>query len=291
MYDWNNFKARCSSIHAIVANSRANPVLTEKQKARLDELEAKEVLTDKMKEEMADLNIKKENGNKVILSDVCIGYLMEEYAWRMASMVRVTKEIMDVPQMQKGTMVEPDSLRLLTTVTKDEYKPNLNAEGERERVYNDYLSGEVDAYVGESIMTATRVPDIKSIWDYPTFLCKLHEPISTANDWQLKGYGDITGATDLEVANCLVNTPETAQYDISRRLLKKLNEATDESIAFKMKWAILEHSMNFDQIPARLRVSRRKVEPMTDFQRQFVYDRVKICREWLQKFDEEYQKI
>lgn len=290
--NFDNFKVRCSAISMALAKSRENPTLTEKQLIRLGELEAKPVLTDKMKEEMAELLVKKENGNKVILSDTCIGYLMTEYAWRVEGMVSVTKELIDIPQMQKGTIVEPESLKLLSVVDGRIYNANVDADGNRERVYNDYLSGEVDAYVGESIMTATVLPDVKSIWDYPTYLCKIHEPLTPANDWQLKGYGDITGVSDLFVANCLIDTPPHIIEGIKWKLLGKLNVISEESPEFIDKWEIIERSMIFeDKIPHHKRVFKKKVEPMSNEQRQLLYDRVKVCREWLNIFHETYQQL
>ncbi len=289
--DWKTFKCRCSAIHSIVSNSRSNPCITEKQQLVLDELDKKETLTEKQKEERTRLIQLKENSTKVILSDTAITYLLEEYAWRTQGMVRVTKELLDIPQMQKGTIVEPESLDLLSYVDKVKYEPNRDVNGQRERVYNEYLSGEVDAYVGNSIMEAEILPDVKSVWDYPTFLNKIKEPLTTANDWQLKGYGDITNSPIIFVGNCLIDTPDEAVNGIKWKLLNKLHVATEESPEFKEKWKIIERSMYFKHIKPQLRVFKKPVERMTALQQQFLYDRVKICREWLNNFHEDYQKL
>lgn len=290
--NFDSFKVRCSAISMALSNSRSNPVITEKQILRLKELESKPTLTENMKEEMAELLVKKENGKKVILSDTCISYLMTEYAWRTEGMVSVTKELIDIPQMQKGTIVEPESLKLLSIVDGQIYNPNIDSEGSRERVSNDYLSGEVDAFVGESIMKATTIPDVKSIWDYPTFLCKIHEPLTTANDWQLKGYGDITDTSDLFVANCLIDTPPHIIEGVKWKLLSKMNVISEESPEFLEKWEIIERSMVFEnKIPHHMRVFKKKVEPMSNEQRQLLYDRVRVCREWLNIFHETYQQL
>lgn len=289
--DWQSFKCRCSAIHSIVSNSRSNPSITEKQQLLLDDLDKKETLTEKQKEERTRLIQLKENSTKVILSDTAITYLLEEYAWRTQGMVRVTKELLDVPQMQKGTIVEPESLALMSYVDNVLYEPNRDANGQRERVYNKYLSGEVDAYVGNSIMEAEILPDVKSIWDYPTFLNKIKEPLTVANDWQLKGYGDISGSPVLFVGNVLINTPESAVNKIKWKFLNKLDVATEESPEFKEKWAIIERSMYFSHIKPHLRVFKKPVERMTAIQQQFLYDRVKVCREWLNNFHEDYQKL
>ncbi len=289
--NWQDFKCRCSAIHSIVSNSRLNPIITEKQQLILDELDKKESLTDRQKEERTRLVQLKDNLDKVILSDTAITYLLEEYAWRTQGMVRVSKELMDVPQMQKGVIVEPESLELMSYVDKVLYEPNCDKNGNRERVYNEYLSGEVDAYVGNSIMEAEILPDVKSIWDYPTFLCKIKEPLTTANDWQLKGYGDITNSPVVFVGNVLINTPLETIGKIKWKLLNKLTVATEESAEFKEKWKIIEHSMYFSHINPNLRVFKKPVERMTAIQQQFLYDRVKICRDWLSSFDEMYKKL
>lgn len=287
--DFNKFKVRCSAISCVLSNSRSNPVLTEKQAIRLVELRGKDALSEKMKEEMAELLVKEVNGSKVILSDTCISYLMAEYAWITEKMVSVTREIMDVPQMAKGTIVERDSLKLLSKVDGTFYNANENEDGERERISNEYLSGEVDAYVGGSIMTATVIPDVKSIWDYPTFLCKTQEPLTIANDWQVKGYMDISGAQQGFIANCLIDTPDHIIQSVKWKLLSKLNVATEESPVFKSKWEIIERSMLFSHIPEHKRVFKKNVEPMSAIQQQFLYDRVKVCREWMQIFHESFE--
>lgn len=286
------FKCRCSAISAMLATSASTPCITEKQTETLRKLEAKETLTASQAEEMARLLTLKSNVGKVALGDTCISYLMEEYAWKTQGMVRVTKELMDIPQMQKGATVEPQSLALLSQFDEVEYKANMLPNGERERVSNDYIIGEVDAYVGEAIIGANKIPDIKSVWDYPTFLCKIQEKVSVANDWQIKGYMDITGAPEGFIANCLVDADEQTIDDIKWRLLKKTREAaTEESPIFKKRWELIKNSLKFSHMPVYQRVSKRYIKPMTEFQRNQLYDRVKVCREWLWKFHEQYTNV
>jgi hypothetical protein len=282
--NWDEFKVRCSSISKILSNSRESPTLTEKQSVRLKELESKESLTEKMKAELTDLLVRKDNENKISLSDTCIEYLMEAYAWETANKQSVTKE-MDLEYTRKGKMVEESSITLLSMVDFEIYHKN------EERVYNDFLSGEPDIYIGSSVMGAQKIVDIKSCWDYPGFLRKIHAKSDNGYNHQLRGYMDITGANEGEIAYCLVDMPETTQNDYKRKLFYKLNPVTEESPEFLEAWHHLQHSMNFVDIPIHKRVFKVKVEPFTPFERQRVYDRVKICREWLANFDEMYQKI
>ncbi len=286
--NWQEFKVRCSAINSIMSNSRANPTLTENQVKKLKELrdkqQAKGFLTTAQETELAELEVKEKNGSKIILSDTCIGYLMEEYAWRMAGKKCISKE-MDIEYTQKGKMVEEDSITLLCRVDKALYHKNIV------RVSNEFLSGEPDIFLGEEIMKATKITDVKSVWDYPTFLKKLHSQLENGYTDQLGGYGDITGATDLEVAYCLTNMPESIINDYKRRLAYRMNITTDANPDYVRACAEMEESMRFDDIDPVFRVHKVKVEPFSKEKQQKVYDRVKVCREWLSVFDENYRKI
>lgn len=282
--NWQEFKVRCSAINKIMSNSRSNPQLTEKQAERWKELNLKGVLTDPQRKELTELQVKKENSSKIILSDTCIEYLMEEYAFRVFRKKSISKE-MDIEYTRKGKMCEDDGIDLLSEVENVYYEKNT------ERVSNEFLSGEPDIYVGEAIMKAKKITDLKNVWDYPGFLKKINSEPENGYKDQLGGYGDITGAGDLEIAYTLVNTPEIIIGDYKRRLFYQMNVATDENPEYKRACAEMEQSMRFDDIPKHQRVYKIKVDPFTKERKQAIYDRVKVCREWLFIFDEQYQKL
>lgn len=282
--NWDDFKCRCSGINKILSNSRSNPQLTEKQTLKLIELEAKEILSEKQEKEVAELLVKRQNSTKLVLSDTCIEYLMEVYSWATTGKVAVKKE-MDTYPMEKGKLVEVQSITLLSVIDGVLYFKN------NERVTNDYLSGEPDIFVGENIMSATKITDIKSCYDYPSFLKKLNVGIDNGWEEQVQGYMDITKAPEGEIAHCLVDTPEIMIMDIKKRIFYKGDYVTEESPDFLEKWNKLERSMTFGDIPMAQRVYKIPVEPFSNEKRQQVYDRVKICREWLWKFHEMYMKL
>lgn len=282
--NWDNFKVRCSAIQKVLSTSKSNPVLTEKQKEKLSELESKPKLTDKQQEDLAYLLVLKDNATKIVLSDSCIEYLMEAYAWEAYNKHSISKE-MDIEYTQKGKMQEEDSITLLSRLDRAFYQKNT------QRVSNDYLSGEPDLYIGDSIMSATKITDIKSVWDYPGFLKKMNEKISPTYDNQLKGYMDITGASEGEISYCLVNMPGTIVNDYKRRLFYKMGVVTEESPEYKLALESLINSMYFDDIPINQRVFKVKIEPFTQHQRDMLYDRIKVCREWLHTFHEKYESL
>jgi hypothetical protein len=283
--DWSLFKVRCSAISKVCSSSRDYPCLTELQEQELKDLEAKPTLTDKQKEKMAALIVKRENGKKVILSDTCIEYLMEEYAWRTEGMISVGKESMELLQLKKGKMQEGEAVKLLCIVDGIMY--NIN----KERVYNDFLSGELDIFDGQEVMGANSIGDIKNSFDYPVFLKKINKGLENGNKEQVQGYCDIAKSSKGFIAHCLVDMPEEIIEDMKYRLLKKMNCATELSPEFMEEWEKWERSMRFSHIPPAQRVFKIPVTPFTEFERQKVYDRVKICREWLNSFHETFVKL
>lgn len=283
--NFDDFKCRCSSISKILSNSRSNPVLTEKQTIRMAELEAKETLTANMQAELADLYVKKENGSKIVLSDTCIEYLMEWYAWEVEGMIATNKETLDTLAMNKGKMVEGASGMLLSMVDGEIYKQH------KDRIYNEYLSGEIDWYLGDSVYTATRIADTKNAMDYPTFLKKVNQGVINGQKEQVQGYCDITGAREGLIVNALVSNPKEIIDEFKFKIMKKLNVATEYSPDFVCEWEKWERSMNFDNIPVHKRIHKIKIEPFTDFEQQRLYDRVKLCREWLWNFHEMYESL
>ncbi|RYE43985.1 MAG: hypothetical protein EOP24_26130 [Hyphomicrobiales bacterium] len=100
-------------------------------------------------------------------------------------------------QMEKGILVEPDSIDLLNRVR------GLSLVKNAERRSNDFITGECDLFCA----TACRGHDVKSSWSIATF------PIATVDcedklyEWQMRGYMALWNAEQWEVNYCLVDTP------------------------------------------------------------------------------------
>lgn len=288
--DWSQFKVRCSAIGDVMSNSRDNPVLTDNQVEKLAEYRKRadgvgKPLTELQKVEMVSLVEKEENGKKVILSDTCIDYLMIEYAWIVEKMIPTGKESLDLVAIKKGNLAEYDSMVLLTRLDKLPYKQH------KERIYSKFLSGIIDIYLGDHVMAASHIADLKNSWDYPVFLQKIKKKLDPHQDLQVKGYMSITGAGTGEITHTLVNTPDVIIEDMKWKVAKKMNALTIESPEFIEEWIKWEHSMRFDKIPLHKRVWRHKVERWSKPEEEKVHDRVKICGQWLSDFHERYQKM
>jgi hypothetical protein len=283
--NWDNFKCRCSAIGRIMATSRDNPTLTEKQKLRLIELEAKDSLTERMQAELAELLVKQENSRKIVLSDGCIEYLMEYYAHKTEGIIPLDKELSSIPSLEKGKLVEEESILMLSKIDGILYEKNT------EQVFNDFLTGEPDVYAGESIYEAKTIIDMKNCWDYPGFLKSIHKAVENGYRDQVGGYCDITGASEGLIVRSICSMPPSEMDKMKWRLINLLDCGTDESDDFKAIWPTLLRSMDVERIPIHKRIFKLKVDVWGEEKRQMVYDRVKICREWLWKFDEMYQNL
>lgn len=279
------FKCRCSSIDKLLAVSAENKPLTEKQLEELSQLENKDKLTDKQSLRLAELQLRKEVPKDIPLGDGAIGYLMEWYAWEMYGKIPVDKESLDMLQTQKGKKVEADSILMLSKFEGIWYEKNDI------KVENDYLRGEPDVFQGEHIMAAKMITDMKNSWDYPCFLKQINKPLEKKYIKQVQGYGDITGAQDLSITRSLVSMPIEMIKDYQDKIARKLGVIDTETAYFQEIWQKWEQSMVFDDIPINLRIHKTKVEPFTEEERAFLYDRVKYSRDWLWKFHETYSSL
>lgn len=279
------FKCRCSKISTLEAVSAENKPITTLQLEELSKLENKEKLTPTQTERLAYLITKKEIPKEIPLGDGAITYLMEWYAWYMYEKISVDKESLDMLPTEKGKKVEADSIKMLSKFDGVSYEKNDI------RVENDFLTGEPDVFSGEHIMSAKSITDIKNSWDYPGFLKQINKPLEKAYIKQVRGYGDITGAQDLSVTRCIVNMPIEMIKDYYDKVARKMGVIDTETPYFQEIWQKWEQSMVFDDIPVNLRIHKTKVEPFTEEERTFLYDRVKYSRDWLWQFHENYNKL
>lgn len=284
MTDFSKWKCRSSAISKMMSNSKDNAPLTDNQAKELAELEAKPTRTEKQGLRITELVLKQEKSKDVILSDTAIAYLVEAYAWETEKMCSITKE-MDVEYFERGRKTEPESIKLLNDVDKVQYLKN------EFRVENDFLSGIPDVVTVSDEFTAKAIRDIKSTRDYPTFLYKIHKGLDAGNAEQLQGYGDILDCRDLGVAFTLPTMPESIRAGYKMKLAYKMNAAIYQDPEFEKAWANLERSMIFDHMPAARRVYKIPVVPFTPAEQAAVYERVKVCREWLNNFHQTYQRL
>ena len=101
-------------------------------------------------------------------------------------------------QMEKGIIVEPDSIALLNRVR------GLSLVKNTERRTNEYITGECDLFHRQR----RRGHDIKSSWSVATFPICEADCVDRLYEWQMRGYLALWDAEEWEVDYCLIDTPE-----------------------------------------------------------------------------------
>lgn len=101
-------------------------------------------------------------------------------------------------QMEKGTIVEPESIALLNRVR------GLDLEKNSERRSNGFITGECDLWDAPRRCGY----DLKSSWTAATFPIAAIDCVDSDYEWQCRGYLALWDADEWHVAYALVNTPE-----------------------------------------------------------------------------------
>lgn len=286
--DFSKWLCRCSSISKILTNGQGSAQVTEKQWETIRDIEKKiedGKATEKQKLELARLRQKDKDAQKPVLGDTAIECLLTSYAWETQRMVSITKEL-DVEAFERGRKTEPESIELVSFVDNVVYLKN------EMRFHNEFLTGIPDIVgMDNQLPIVNKIREIKSCRDYPTFLQKIHKGLDSGNREQVAGYGDILDCGDLAVDFTLPNMPKEIREGYKYKLANRMGEATTESPRFLKAWAEIERSMIFDSIPHAKRVYKIPVSPFTEQEKLAVYDRVKVCREWLFNFDNTFKKL
>jgi hypothetical protein len=205
---------RCSSLGKIMPDGNK---ITDIQLAKIDEYKAKPKLTPKQAEDLAKYIHKRDNPE---LSATCKSKLLE--LWIEQTLGR-RKEIKS-KYLDKGNFREEDSLTLLSILVGIILNKNTI------RLSNDYITGEPDTYMGDSIYNADVTLDTKSSWSANTFFEAKHGEIDSDYWWQGQGYMWLTGAKKHLICYCLVNGIDKAINDEKKALAFKMGIIDDAMI-------------------------------------------------------------
>lgn len=277
--DWSKVLFRCSCIGKIMTEGKGS-VFTDKQQQELERLQELPKRTEKQEATMIELISKRDAPAK--LSDTCISYLKEIYVFQ-----KYGKEPVGGAERSKYTLkgkaVEGESIMMLSRIDSNDYKKN------EDRLTNEYLTGEPDIIALKDGIPY-KIIDIKSSYDFATLLSNYGSPLNPLYYAQVHGYMALTGATEAEIAYCLVNMPQEIIEGEKRRIFYAINPATEEDPFYKKSIDRIEFNMTFDEIPINERILRFPLERNEDYI-QKIYKRIGECRSWLQEFDEMYVNL
>jgi hypothetical protein len=181
---FSDYKFRCSSVGYLISEG-----ITEKQLAKIEELETKKTikgLTEKQQIDLDDLIAKRDDDS---LSETAKTYLQELFIEEFFG----RRKLLDTPAMQKGTSEEQASIDLLNRIFNSKYIKN------EEKFDNDFVCGTPDIIGKETIL------DIKTSRDIFSYF---KSGVTKVYKYQLISYCWLVGKEKSKLAYCLVNTPE-----------------------------------------------------------------------------------
>lgn len=194
------------------------------------------------------------------------------------------KKDITTKQMDKGILVEDDSIKLYSMVEGKMFFKN------DESLENEWFTGHPDIFTGDNILNADEVDDIKSSWELDSFTPKLIEKLDAGYEAQLNVYYDLTGAKNGNLVYCLVSAPFSILESEKLRLLRSMDVISEISPEYLKAAAEMENLMVFDDIDYRERVIKIPVPRNDDLIRK-MKSKVPIFRFWLQKFDEKHMSL
>jgi hypothetical protein len=184
--------------------------------------------------------------------------------------------------MEKGKLVEPDSIRLFSLVEGKLFWKN------EDPLENEWFTGHPDIFAGsDTIHDAEEVHDIKSSWEMDSFTPKLIEELDAGYEAQLNVYYSLTGAQGGALVYCLVSAPPNILESEKKKLLYSMDVATEYSPEYLEAAAELEKLMVFDDIDYRERCIKITV-PRNDDLIEKMKAKVPIFRQWLADFEKKH---
>ena len=197
---------------------------------------------------------------KDILAQTTISYLDEIFIYETTGR---EKDISN-KYMEKGLLVEEDSISILTQVTKRFYVKN------KEKYENEYVKGTPD--IVENVII-----DIKSSWDLWTFA---KAEVSKNYYWQLMGYMWLTGRTESLLYYCLVDAPDKLLQDELRKLSWKMFMIDPIDPLYVEAEEKVKKNMIFDDINPEHKVKKFEVK-YNEWDIEALKKRIGECREYL----------
>lgn len=231
-----DFRFRCSSLGLIMANAQSvdDQYVT-------DEIAAIQRKTKRSDDEKALLQEAKDKSLSAGAKTYIESLAKEElYGF---------KEVITGKYMDKGLIVEDESIQLYNSVFFTDYVKNT------ERRTNDWITGECDV-----IVPGVAGIDIKSAWSLATFPATSAAAHDTLYEWQCRGYMMLWDVPLWEVAYCMVNTPdELIKYEQeSLHYVDHIDEA--------LRVTIIKYERDMDleaKIIAKVKAARQYFDQIT----------------------------
>lgn len=189
--NFDNMLIRCSALGNVTGAGRTIG-LTDAMKKELSELQQKPKLTPNQEAKMDELIERSKCKAEFSLSEGAMTWVEKEVE---QAIYKFDEEI-NQEQMEKGEIVEPESIELYNHVFDKSFEKNTIFKS------NDWIRGTADI-VGKNIIV-----DIKSSWSLLTFPKLPKYAKNYIYEMQVRGYMMLWEKQFGEIAHCMVDTPD-----------------------------------------------------------------------------------
>lgn len=285
MFNIDDFKINCSQIGSLMGNARANTPPTANEIKKLLGILGRDYgeLTEPMKYNAREILTKailydpKKAPGGILSEMVCI------YAYEMYGKNEVAKGNDSPHQLEKANMAEPEAIKFLSKIDSIEYTKN------DQLFENKWLKGIPDVLLREENGKITKIIEIKTSYDLPSFILTKLKPERPSNLYEVLGYMDITGCKKAEIVHILVDMPEKiASFEEKRlreryELLEIAPDLINDRILSRM------NDMVYSEIPDALKYFRRPVAH-NKYTLKAIKSRVTVSRKWANDIHESFTK-
>lgn len=197
-----------------------------------------------------------------LLSETTKTYLQEVWIKEVYG----REKIVSTAPMQKGTIVESDSLDVVQQALGSVFFKN------NKKYENEYVSGTPDVVS----LKDSLVIDIKSSWDIWTFAKTDQKAATDDYYYQVMTYMWLTGTQNAKLIYTLTNTPEHLMFSEAQKLSYSIGQEEAERITR------LNHT--YDDIAASKRIKEYSFTYSAETV-EAIINKIKLCQEYLAKME------
>lgn len=283
--DFKYLKISCSQIAGLMAKPNGNKPTTEYDLKKLFNILGRDYseLSESMKNTAKDImqkaiNYEPKRPSKRILSELILYYCAETYG-----KTPISKGGQQFLATEKGTLAEPESIKLLSRVDGVQYWKNTKY------FENKWFKGIPDVLITDESNKVRKVIEIKTSYDLPSFIMAMHQPEPSQNLLEVMGYMDLVQCRDAEIVHVLSDMPDQIMAHEERRLKERYTmlELDEDRISDRIERVL--DNMSYSEIPDELKVFRRSVS-YNKLTMKDAKTRVTLAKKWMKEIHDTFTK-
>lgn len=278
--DFSNLKINCNRLSKIFVNNSLG--IKDKERERVKTLLLKEELKGELTEkEYARIDELQEKERFSALHSVGTGasaYLLYLYSLKKYGRpAKIEGHGTHEPSARNGILKENTVIDMLENNT------GIKIYRSKVRIKSDYLLGIPDAFDDENWERSKLVHEIKTTSNRIKFMNKKVYPVTVHNFLQVQGYLALTGKKKAAIHHSLVDYSEEIIYDQRTRMFNYFCPDGYETSRFLEAWRVKEGQLRFaDMNPVERTFSCfiDRHEPTI----KKIHKKIQVCRDWLNEY-------